>query len=126
MAYFGFRDITMTHEPDQPPLFAYVIHEGGIPACIDCDENNHSVMQYTGLLDKNGREIYEGDVVRWSGYEQETWGGYYDGRTIFTVELGIRTWLKEEKFGYEGELLIEPRDCEVIGNIHDKPEFLSI
>jgi len=80
------------------------------------------LVQFTGLKDKNGKEIWEGDIVQFNDYEWEE----YKGRKIFTVELGIpRFWLKEELFGYEGELLKEPENCKVIGNIYENPELLE-
>lgn len=69
--------------------------------------------QFTGLKDKNEREIYEGDIVALN--EQ-----------IDVVDLSrFRYWLRNEDFGYEGEGLISPDYCEVIGNIHENPELLG-
>ena len=67
------------------------------------------VMQYTGLKDKNGVEIYEGDVIEYEEMEVET-GGYYT-ETI-TVE-------------YVAPMFSANEEGEVIGNIYQNPELIK-
>ena len=77
--------------------------------------NDIILMQFTSLLDKNGREIYEGDVVRDSTNEKMGLVGWN------------ATWMKWD-VGAEGHWAEDALYCrcyiEVIGNIYENPEIL--
>lgn len=75
------------------------------------------VMQYTGLLDKNGNEIYEGDIVRSTGNLPTEVIWEKDGWT--TKDCWI-TYQDEP-----GRAFSESEDWEVIGNIYENPELLN-
>lgn len=76
----------------------------GTNAFCDDDLEFINVMQFTGLRDKNGKEIYEGDIVR------------------FPDRVGAVEWISAE-WGYRN--VMWPEGCEVIGNIHQTPELLK-
>lgn len=99
-----------------------------------------TVGQYTGLHDKNGREIYEGDVLEYDFYYFE---GINNGATgfaewrrqaaevcfvdgCFTVDEQLIIWLAdaEEDTDYEFEPDYE-KGLKVIGNIHENSELLQ-
>jgi hypothetical protein len=74
-------------------------------------------MQYTGLLDRNGAEIYESDIVR---SEHDTMVVAWNDK-IGSFGLNKEGWMY---FHYFGEA-VEPEDVEVIGNIYENPELLT-
>jgi len=92
------------------------------------------LMQFTGLHDKNGKPIYEGDILKVSkeyGVETEVKNGPpYDTR-ITHSELGVMKWIdKEAKFSIElKDSYFEEEyghSIEVIGDIYSNPELLQM
>ena len=80
------------------------------------------LMQYTGLKDKNGKEIYEGDVIKYPEY--------WIGDTHFPKGISVIYWDDEEACfdTYTNTSLfdlIKNLKCEVEGNIYDNPELLE-
>ena len=87
------------------------------------------LLQYTGLKDKNGVEIYESDVVKaWHSEDENHLYEIYFGGGSFNLE-DIRN--ADENFGengedyflYHGDVISEPRWIEVIGNIYENPKL---
>lgn len=75
------------------------------------------IMQYTGLKDKNGKEIYEGDIVKWS---RNKIGKVYFAEARFWVSDYYEPSQDEpsDAFG-------ENQTFEIIGNIYENPDLIK-
>lgn len=98
------------------------IDKFGHPAINDGELDN--IMQSTGLKDRNGKDIYVGDIVELTD-DGNFLAEYYYKADKFIVDLNTRTWLKGEEFGYEGEGLINWENTVVIGNIYENQEIFK-
>lgn len=75
----------------------------------------YDAMQSTGLIDKNGVEIYEGDIIK-NSYDE-----------IYTVKWFDAAFYLEEKYngGFDYSELYFEDNKKVIGNIYENPELLE-
>lgn len=86
-----------------------MIMENGYLAYLS-DESmiNYSIEQCTGLKDKNGKLIYEGDIVK-------------NNKHMYQVEWYVNGFAVNDGYDY----LIDNEEWEIIGNIHENPELLE-
>jgi len=103
--------------------FEFVGEDGALQMMSEQDSSIRPIppgsllMQFTGLKDKNGREIYEGDIVaigkkEENDYCQVVW---HDKGASFRYAFDENNW--ESPLNYE--------EVEVIGNIYENPSFLQ-
>ena len=85
--------------------------------CILLEVIPETVGQYTGLTDKNGKKIFEGDICinREGDIGRVTWYEGYSAFMIYGITKNKVYWLYANDFS----------ELEVIGNIHDNPELLK-
>lgn len=76
------------------------------------------LMQYTGLLDRNGKEIYEGDILRFEAWKKT-------GVIIYNLrELGFI--FRENESRYVSDLGAFSEDAfEIIGNVYENPDLIK-
>lgn len=96
------------------PTFEFFNHGRDGRAVMMADENeNVEIMQYTGLKDKNGKEIYEGDVVEGQkDFYPRSVIGFEDGSFVIK-QTPLAKW-KVSHF-----------ELKVIGNIYESPELIT-
>ena len=86
---------------------------------VRTDVDKETVGQYTGSKDKNGKEIYEGDIVKVFTNKEWRIGKIIYEHSGFTIDVANN---KELEYGRTS--IIE-KLVEVIGNIYDNPELLE-
>jgi len=83
----------------------------GFKVGVSCE-----LMQYTGLKDKNGKEIYEGDIFPHRGMN-----------LVVRYELGavVGHWFGSNEYIFFDHLANDENDIEVIGNVWENPELIK-
>ena len=97
------------------------------------EECGLKIMQYTGLKDKNGQEICEGDILYISqmGVISNSFEAHDENRKVLFYEgsFCIENYAKSENLDIENHygigLYHTPDELEVIGNIYENPELLE-
>ena len=110
----------LIHNNDQlliNPVFEYPYE---FPDDFDANVHPSTVGQYTGLKDKHGKEIYEGDIVRHNYYR------FGNGKGIVCYSAPNFALKYLNKNGVCNDFTWDEWELfEIIGNIHDNPELLG-
>lgn len=85
------------------------------------DAYGDELMQFTGLHDKNGKEIYEGDIVEFGIKNGAKLDVRYKSGGFVLHTRGMKTHPVSEHMNYRGVLV-----GKVIGNIYENPDLLTV
>ena len=134
----GWIDGDLIQRKGYYPGIMFPYESGGKVRYGECVVEPGTVGQFTGLLDKNGKEIYEGDVVKVKeigGYALEYIGvvRYYTEDCRFGIDTSLtnkftkRILFTKEKISLnDGYCTITyTNEYEIIGNVFDNPELLK-
>jgi uncharacterized phage protein (TIGR01671 family) len=115
------REVTIFVQRMRPDLPDIKNAKGGL--LLPTDDTDLEFMQYTGLKDRNGKEIYEGDIVteHHAGLAYES--DYYETRVVKWDGFG---WMPFSRVvgGGRHDYAINLKEFNVIGNIYEDPELL--
>lgn len=101
---------------------SYISNSAGEPFAYKI--RPETVSQFTGLKDKNGKKIFEGDIVEI--IEIDAFGNLDWNRLKGKVMFSEGAWLVTDNGSFAIPLWSEINEIEVIGNIHENPELLEV
>lgn len=103
-------DVACRHDENYTQIVEMISVENPFLTRVD----TKSIGQYTGLTDKNGTKIFEGDILK----------GRFYGFPVITDDFVFSVSWHDDVKGFKSNYF-EANLCEVIGNIHDNPELLG-
>lgn len=91
------------------------------------DLKNYVLMQSTGLTDKNGKEIFEGDIVT-DGHTQGDIKNHPTLGFYMVDDSGVERWFSDDSTieDFEEDVETAARILEIIGNVHADPELAEV
>ena len=110
--------------------FVDICQQGDTERCIEMsvEFDEIKLMQSTGLTDKNGKEIFDGDIVRTTRFlgRADEIGGFYEYEKDYVgvVKVLEGSWVIDTGI-VAVRLWSEIDESEVLGNIYENPELLE-
>ena len=99
---------------------------------VSYDVDPSTISQYTGLKDKNGERVWEGDILHIAKISDGI-GGYYQPPLDYPVNVVVKwdlcAWMWETLCDDKRYITFPDAwchyECEIIGNVHDNPELIK-
>ncbi len=112
--------------PSHTDIFCYEMDESIIQT-VAHRVIPETVGQYTGLTDKNGKKIFEGDIVKeyLESLKEIGFNSGFDFGKVFWYGKDVQFLRTSKVYINDAAILSDSHKYEVIGNIHDKPELLD-
>ena len=104
----------------------YISNKAGIATAFEVIPK--TVGQYTGLTDKNGKNIFEGDIIKYKNTDGIKFNGValtVIGKVVYNEKNVSFAISGKDEIGAKHYDYFPIKNIEVIGNIHDNPELLK-
>lgn len=99
--------------------------------CVICQDNDYAIVdentvgQYTGLKDKNGKEIYEGDILEYKSGHPKHNGKIFNNVVEFASGQSLCGWRMRNKSCVVKATPYKFGSSTIIGNIYETPSLLT-
>lgn len=119
---YGFYALFASNKGLKHGIYTGIENGCVIPYEVDPE----TIGQFTGLTDRNGKKIFEGDIVKeWSSHWKTPLKTEINIYEVVCEYLGSLHLIRKTEYGENSTPLYRRSVVEVIGNIYDSPELLG-